>query len=280
LAEYERQWNNEALEISAQREDKAMYLELFSLKGQTAFITGGGRGIGLCTAEALCEAGANVVISDMSAEALQSGKQDLAAKGWTVDTMVLDVSDAKAVGRAAEEANQRHGAVDILIANAGIALSDTPAESVPDDLWLKIVDVDLNGCYWSCREFARPMLARGRGSIVTVGSMSGLISNKPQRQSPYNAAKAGVHHMTKSLAGEWAERGVRVNSVAPTYVDTLMTRKSFSDPALGPVWMEQTPMKRMARPEEIAASILFLASGAASAITGSIVVVDCGYTIW
>lgn len=110
--------------------------------------------------------------------------------------------------------------------------------------------------------------------------MSGLISNKPQRQAHYNAAKAGVHHMTKSLAGEWAERGVRVNSVAPTYVDTPMSSGGFSNPALFPIWMEMTPMKRVARPDEIASAILFLASDAASAITGSILVVDCGYTIW
>jgi NAD(P)-dependent dehydrogenase (short-subunit alcohol dehydrogenase family) len=257
-----------------------MYLEMFNLKGQTAFITGGGRGIGLCAAEALCEAGANVVISDMSKDALQAGKEELAAKGYKADAVVLDVSDANAVGRAAEEANKRHGAVDILIANAGIAWPDTPGESVPDDAWLKVIDVDLNGSYWCCREFARPMLERGRGAIVTVGSMSGLISNKPQRQVHYNAAKAGVHHMTKSLAGEWAERGVRVNSVAPTYVDTAMTRASFLDPAMGPIWMDGTPMRRLAKPEEVAASILFLASAASSAITGSIVVVDCGYTVW
>jgi NAD(P)-dependent dehydrogenase (short-subunit alcohol dehydrogenase family) len=149
-----------------------------------------------------------------------------------------------------------------------------------DEVWLKVIDVDLNGCYWSCREFARPMLERGQGSIVTIGSMSGLISNKPQRQAHYNAAKAGVHHMTRSLAGEWAERGVRVNSIAPTYVDTLMSRGGFTDPKLFPIWMENTPMKRVARPDEIASAVLFLASDASSAMTGSLVVVDCGYTIW
>ena len=124
------------------------------------------------------------------------------------------------------------------------------------------------------------MLERGRGAIVTVGSMSGLISNKPQRQAHYNAAKAGVHHMTRSLAGEWAERGVRVNAVAPTYVDTLMSRGGFDDPELMPTWMEGTPMRRPARADEIASAILFLASDASSASTGTVLLVDCGYTIW
>ncbi len=257
-----------------------MYLQKYDLKGRTAFITGGGRGIGLAAAAALLEAGAGVVISDVSAEVLEQGRSALAGKGWEIDAVQLDVTDSAAVERAAEEANARHGAVDILIANAGIAWPDTPGEAMPDDVWRKMIEVDLNGVFWSCREFGRPMIARGRGSIVTIGSMSGLISNKPQRQAHYNAAKAGVHHLTRSLAGEWAEAGVRVNCIAPTYVDTPMSSGGFTDPARFPIWMDYTPMKRVARPDEIASVILFLASDASSAMTGSLVVVDCGYTIW
>ncbi|RUU46279.1 SDR family oxidoreductase [Mesorhizobium sp. M6A.T.Ce.TU.002.03.1.1] len=257
-----------------------MFLERFRLDGKTAFITGGGRGIGLSTAEALAEAGARVTISDMDPQVLEAGRDELKRKGHQVEAVQLDVTDSKAVAAAARSANERHGAVDILIANAGIAWPDTGGEDMSDDVWLKVIDVDLNGAYWSCREFARPMLERGRGAIVTLGSMSGLISNKPQRQVHYNTAKAAVHHMTRSLAGEWAERGVRINCVAPTYVDTVMSRGGFTDNKLMPVWMEMTPMRRVARPDEIAASILFLASDAASAMTGAVVVVDCGYTIW
>lgn len=110
--------------------------------------------------------------------------------------------------------------------------------------------------------------------------MSGLISNKPQRQAHYNASKAAVHHVTKSLAGEWAERGVRVNSVAPTYVETAMTRTGLDNPDWNRTWTAMTPMHRAAQPDEIASAVLFLASDAASAITGSVLVVDCGYTIW
>lgn len=257
-----------------------MYLERFSLKNRTAFITGGGRGIGLATAEALAEAGARVIISDINADLLGSGRQSLLGKGYDCEAVLLDISDPKAVADVARRFNDNGRAVDILVANAGIAWPDTGAESMPDDAWLKVIDVDLNGAYWSCREFAKPMLARGNGTIVTLGSMSGLISNKPQRQVHYNAAKAAVHHMTKSLAGEWAERGVRVNCVAPTYVDTPMSSGGFSDNQLMPVWMDMTPMKRVAKPDEIAAAILFLASDASSAMTGSVVAVDCGYTIW
>lgn len=257
-----------------------MYLQKFNLTGKTAFITGGGRGIGLATAHALLECGANVIISDVDPAVLEAGKSELGGAGRSTDAMLLDVTDAYAVGRAAAEANARHGSVDILVANAGIAWPDTPGETMSDEVWRKVVDIDLNGVYWSCREFGRAMLERRHGAIVTVGSMSGLISNKPQRQAHYNAAKAGVHHLTRSLAGEWAERGVRVNAVAPTYVDTAMSRGGFTDPERFPIWMDYTPMKRVARADEIASAILFLSSAASSAMTGSLLVVDCGYTIW
>lgn len=257
-----------------------MYLRKFRLDGRTAFITGGARGIGLATAEALAEAGAKVIISDVNPDTLAEGAAYLQQKGYAAGVMVLDVTDSAACERAAVTANQEYGPVDILIANAGIARPDTPGEEMPDDVWLKVLDVNLNGVFWSCRAFARPMLERRRGAIVTIGSMSGIISNKPQRQAPYNASKAAVHHMTRSLAAEWAERGVRINCVAPTYVNTLMSNITAQDPYYFGPWMENTPMKRMVEPEEIAAVNLFLASDASSGMTGAIVLVDAGYTIW
>jgi NAD(P)-dependent dehydrogenase (short-subunit alcohol dehydrogenase family) len=257
-----------------------VYLEKYSLKGQTVFITGGGRGIGLATAEALLEAGAGVIISDIDEAILASGRDYLAERGYSVEAQKLDVTDSGGVASAARSANQRYGSIDVLVANAGIAWPDTAAEDIPDDVWRRLIDVDLNGVYWCCREFSKYMLQSRHGTIVTIGSMSGVISNKPQRQAHYNAAKAAVHHLTKSLAGEWAERGIRVNCVAPTYVDTPMSNTSFDDPARMPIWMDFTPMRRVARPDEIASAILFLASDASSAMTGAIVMVDCGYTIW
>jgi len=257
-----------------------MYLKKFDLAGSVAVVTGGGRGIGLCTAEALAEAGAKVIIADRDPALLETGRQHLASKGYDAEAIVLDVSSSEAVARAALEANERFGSVDILVANAGITMPDKGAEDLTDAEWHKILDVNLSGTFWCCREFAKPMLARGRGAIVTLGSISGLISNTPQRQAQYNVSKAGVHHLTKSLAGEWAERGVRVNSVAPTYVDTPMSNTSFTDPERYPIWMAFTPMKRVAQPGEVASAILFLASDASSAITGVTLPVDCGYTIW
>ena len=124
------------------------------------------------------------------------------------------------------------------------------------------------------------MLAAGRGAIINIGSMSGMIVNKPQAQANYNSSKAAVHHLTKSLAVEWAPRGVRVNAVAPTYINTPLTAQGRSDKAMFGAWMASTPMARMGEPDEIAAVVLFLASPASSLLTGSIVVADGGYTSW
>ncbi len=256
-----------------------MYSEKYRLDGKTAFITGGGRGIGLCAAHALAEAGARVVISDWQSEILEAGRAELASLGHVVDTAVLDVTRPTDVARLADDLNARYGAVDVLIANAGIALPDTGGEEMPDEAWLRVVDVNLNGVFWSCRDFGRHMLVRGQGAVVTVGSMSGLISNRPQRQANYNAAKAGVHHLTRSLAGEWAARGVRVNSVAPGYIDTAMSGAGLRQD-VGKQWLRDTPMGRGGRPDEVASVILFLASEASSLLTGSVVVADAGYTIW
>ena len=124
------------------------------------------------------------------------------------------------------------------------------------------------------------MLARGKGAIVNMGSMSAVIVNKPQEQCFYNAAKTGVHHLTKSLACEWATRGVRVNAVAPTYIETPLTKFGMQDKAMAKIWLDMTPMGRVGQPEEIAAVVLFLASDASSLLTGSIILADAGYTCW
>ena len=256
------------------------YLDRFRLDGSTAFVTGAARGIGRCTVDALAEAGARVILSDLDEAALGAAVDELRAGGRDARFAVLDVTDSAATDEAAARANADHGPVDVLVANAGIAWADTRAEDLDDAAWRRVLDVNLNGAFWSCRAFGRAMLGRGRGAIVTVGSMSGLVSNKPQSQVHYNASKAGLHHLTRSLAGEWAARGVRVNAVAPTYVDTVMSNVTAKVPEYYDRWMEGTPMRRMVRPEEVASATLFLASPASSAMTGSIVLVDAGYTIW
>ena len=257
-----------------------MYLEQFRLAGKTAIVTGAGGAIGLATCHALGEAGAKVVVADLIGDAARKSQQELKGVGIDADMIELDVTKPAAVRQAADDLNAKHGAIDILIANAGIARSGTNGEDVEDEHWLNVIDVNLNGVFWCCRDFGRHMLKRGHGSVVTIGSMSGFIVNKPQPQSYYNASKAAVHHLTKSLAAEWGQRGVRINSVAPTYIETAMTKVSAQDPDMFQTWMDMTPMGRMGQPSEIAAVILFLASDAASLLTGSVVLADGGYTCW
>jgi NAD(P)-dependent dehydrogenase (short-subunit alcohol dehydrogenase family) len=257
-----------------------MYLERFRVANRVALVTGGGRAIGLGCVEALAEAGARVVIADVDAEAAESGRDAMKAKGYEVDVALMDVTRPDQVTATAEAIVGRHGRIDILVNNAGIARSETPAETVTDEHWLNVIDVNLNGVFWCCRAFGRHMLKQRAGSIVNIGSMSGFIVNRPQEQSYYNASKAGVHHLTKSLAAEWGARGVRVNAVAPTYIATPLNAFVNSKPDMLAAWVGGTPMGRLGEIEEVASVVLFLASDAASLMTGAVVQVDGGYTCW
>jgi NAD(P)-dependent dehydrogenase (short-subunit alcohol dehydrogenase family) len=171
------------------------------------------------------------------------------------------------------------GKVDILVNSAGIARLNSALDT-PDEEWRQVMDINVNGVYWASRAFGRHMVARKKGSIVNLGSMSGLIVNRPQTAASYMVSKGAVHMMTKALAVEWAPMGVRVNALAPGYVATDMTLKMRDRPELFNVWMDMTPMARCGEPQEIASAILFLASPASSYVTGAILSIDGGYTAW
>jgi NAD(P)-dependent dehydrogenase (short-subunit alcohol dehydrogenase family) len=255
------------------------YLQKFRLDGDVAVVTGGGRAIGLCCVEALAEAGARVIViernQDDAAQALS-----LRSKGYDIRVKTGDVTDTARMDSIAAELVAEGCTATILVNNAGIGQSGIPSQDVTDDDWLRMMDVNLNGVFRCSRAFGRPMILAGQGAIVNLGSMSGIIANRPQPQTPYNVSKAAVHHLTRSMAGEWAQHGVRVNVVAPTYIETPMVSTIEANRNRIPIWLADTPMGRMGQPEEVASVVLFLASKASSLMTGAIVNVDAGFTCW
>jgi NAD(P)-dependent dehydrogenase (short-subunit alcohol dehydrogenase family) len=255
------------------------YLERFRLDGEVAVVTGGGRAIGLCCVEALAEAGASVVVIERN-EADAAEALALRAKGYRIEVATGDVTESARMTAIADALAAEGRPATVLVNNAGIGQSGIDAQDLTDADWLRMMDVNLNGVFWCARAFGGHMVRLGRGSIVNLGSMSGIIANRPQPQTAYNVSKAAVHHLTRSLAGEWAAQGVRVNAVAPTYIETPMVTKIESNRDRIPIWLNDTPMGRMGTPDEVASSVLFLASRASSLMTGAIVSVDAGFTCW
>jgi NAD(P)-dependent dehydrogenase (short-subunit alcohol dehydrogenase family) len=246
----------------------------FSLRDRIAVVTGGGQSLGLAISRALRRAGAEMVIAEVNDQTGPDVAEEL--EGTFVHT---DVTDPASVRDMVEMVLEEHGRIDVLVNNAGI-VHNIPSEEVPDDKWLAVISVNLTGVFWCCREVGKAMLERGSGSIVNIASMSGVISNHPQPQAAYNASKAGVITLTKSLAGEWASRGIRVNSVSPGYIRTSLTELGMSKTEWSEVWLSSTPLGRLAEPQEIAPAVLYLASDAASFATGTNLVIDGGYTAW
>ncbi len=249
--------------------------ESFSLRDQVALVTGGGQGIGLAIAEAMSEAGAHVVIGEINAE---TGERAAEKVGGTF--LPLDVTDSQQVADGVRRIVSEHGSLDVSVHNAGMN-RNAPAEEMTDQSWRDVLGLNLDAVFWCSREVGKIMLEQGRGSIVNIASMSGVISNHPQPQVSYNTSKAGVIMLTKSLAGEWAGRGVRVNSISPGYTGTeLLKGVQTADPALFDQWISQTPMARVGEPHELGPIAVFLASEASSFVTGSNLVADGGFTVW
>ena len=250
-----------------------MYLdEVFGLKGKTAIVTGGGQGIGQVIAVGMAKAGAEVVIVCRSgADETIRLIEEAGGKAYFVK---CDVTKEDQVNAAVEEIISRSGKIDILFNNAGACYHK---KAIVDE-WRAILDVNLTGEYIMSVAVARTMIAKGiKGSIINMASMSGTIVNIPQCQASYNASKAAVIHMTKSLAIEWADYGIRVNSLSPGYVGTPMSQPPFVSQELLDAWAPLFPLHRMAKPEELIPAVLYLASPAAGYTTGSDLIVDGGY---
>jgi len=247
-------------------------LDAFRLDGRVAVVTGGNRGLGFAFARALGEAGASVAIA-----ARDAAKNEEAAASLGALAVELDVTEEASVEAMAERVTGELGEIDVLVNNAGTCFH-RPALEVPAEEWRAVWDINVDGLWHCSRAVGSRMVARGRGAIVNIGSISAMIVNRPQMQPAYNASKAAVHQLTKSLAAEWAPHGVRVNALAPGYTKTEMA--PVDEPRFRRHWIEDAPMGRYAMPDELGPSLLYLASDASSFVTGSVLVVDGGYTLW
>jgi NAD(P)-dependent dehydrogenase (short-subunit alcohol dehydrogenase family) len=252
-------------------------LDSFALNGKVAVVTGGNRGLGRAFAHALGEAGAAVAVAARDRDASAQVLTELRAKGISAQAYDVDVARHESVRGAAEAIWSDFGTVDVLVNNAGTCIH-RPALEVTQAEWASVLDVNLTGVWNGCQVFGRRMVEAGGGVIVNIGSMSGDIVNRPQWQPAYNASKAAVHHLTKSLAAEWAPLGVRVNAGAPGYVRTEMT--PIDRPEFRSRWIDDTPQQRAATPDEIAPAVVFLASPASAYMTGSVLTIDGGYTVF
>ncbi len=249
---------------------------LFRLDGQVGVVTGGGSGLGLAIAQALLQHGAAVVIAGRSEGRLADALAGLRAVGPDVDGFAADVSREADVAALETFAAERFGRVGILVNNAGINPYYKPSEHTALSEWQEIIDVNLTGVFLCCGVFGRRMLAQGGGSIVNVTSIAGHVGLA--RSAAYCAAKGGVEAMTRSLALDWAGKGVRVNCVAPGYFETDLTSGMREHPVLADRLRAKTPLGRFGAPAEVAGAAVYLASGASSYVTGQSILVDGGWT--
>ncbi len=253
-------------------------VEKMRLDGKKGFVTGAARGIGKCTATAFAEAGADVAIVDVDLDVAKETAEEIAkATGRKVIALKCDCTDEKQVNDMVAQVVSELGGLDFCHNNAGICIN-APAEEMSYEQWSKVININLTGIFLTDIAAGKYMLEHGGGSIINTASMSGHIVNVPQPQCAYNASKAGVIQLTKSLAIEWAKRGVRVNSISPGYIGTELVNSSDFLVPLIEKWNAMAPMGRLGRPEELQSICVYLAGDTSSFTTGSDFVIDGAFT--
>lgn len=250
----------------------------YGLSGRTAIVADGARGMGRPVAELAAQTGADIAILDiLEAETGETAAHIASTYDCKTKGTVADLSDAKAAQAAVEPAVAAFGRVDVLFNCTGIA-PNTYVLDIPADEWAQVMNVNVNAQFFVAQAAARHMADSGGGSIVGIGSNSGFIVDRPQPQAHYNASKAAVHQMVKSMACELGAKNIRINAVAPGF--TEMTKRGMSDPEWLTTWTDNTSMGRLGKPEEISNVMLFLASEASAFMTGSVVIAHGDYTAW
>lgn len=261
-----------------EEENKMGIIEKMRLDGKAIYVTGGASGIGKSVATALAEAGADVAIVDVNLEGAEMVAKEIAeATGSKTIAIRCDVTNQDDVEAMVAKVVDTYGKLDACFNNAGICLN-VPAEEMTFEQWNKVININLNGVFLCATAAGRVMLKQGCGSIINTASMSGHIVNVPQPQCAYNASKAGVSMLTKSLAIEWAKKGVRVNCISPGYIGTDLTLNSEALKPLIEKWNAMAPMGRLGRPEELQSIVVYLAGDTSSFTTGSDIIVDGAFT--
>lgn len=253
-------------------------IEKMRLDGKGIFVTGGARGIGKSVATAFAEAGANVAICDLDIEEGEKTADEIAAAtGVKTIAVKVNVTVPEEVEAMVEAVVNAFGSLDAAFCNAGICIN-VPAEEMSFEQWKKVIDINLTGVYLTAQAAGKVMLKQGHGSIINTASMSGHIVNVPQPQCAYNASKAGVIQLTKSMAVEWAARGVRVNSISPGYIGTELVMADENLKGLIAEWNKLSPLGRIGKPEELQSVCVYLAGDTSSFTSGSDFIVDGTFT--
>ena len=256
-------------------------LDRFRLDGKRLFITGGSRGLGREMALAIAEAGADVILVGRDAESLQTTAGEIEQRGRRAVTVAADVGVPAEAERACHEALELHGPIDILINNVGGRRIDIPTEDLPLSEWQRIMDLNLTSTFVCTKIRGGAMLSRGRGRVINVASISGLVAGKQMRGRSYETSKAALSMFTKAVAADWAPHNVTVNAIAPGTFLTDANRRWFGErPELKAEIEATVPLGRLGDPAEIGGLAVYLASDASSYMTGSVVVIDGGRLLW
>ncbi len=254
-------------------------LQQFSLKDKVSIMTGGARGLGKAMAQSLAQAGSDIVIVDLDLETAQKTANALASEGVRALALKVDVTNPEEAEQMADEVVRKFGRIDVLFNNAGIAQWVNAEEMSLED-WKRMMSVNLDSVFIMSKAVGKIMIKQQMGSIVNTSSMSGVIVNTPQCQAAYNVSKAGVIMLTKSLAVEWAKHNIRVNTIAPGYMETELVEQFRAEhKETMDLWTKLTPMNRMGRPYELGGLAVYLASEASSYVTGAVCLIDGGYSI-
>lgn len=253
-------------------------IELFDLSGKVAIVTGGARGLGKTFSLALADAGAHVAIADILMPLAEAVAKEIEGSGNRALAANLDVTQAESVREMVDKVTDHFGGIDILVNNAGIQCISAAEDFALED-WNRVININLTGVFLCTQAVGKTMIGRKKGKIINISSLFGTLGS-PHTAAAYNSSKGGVINLTKSLAVEWGKYNINVNAIAPSIIETDLTRDRLDNKEYSDLWIDRTPLERIGRPEDLSGAIIYLSSGASDFVTGHTIMVDGGYSVW